>query len=928
MRKRTCSVTASPPPLSPAVSSTAATSANATSRSLRSPHPTKRQHEMQAEDAVQSPPRKRRGVAVAAPMDRDKMTAATVFSVPPSRSSSLHVPPSSDELHIGTRLQPGSKRGRTDKRENWVDGDHQRGRRRDNEATLDGTAAAPVSPTSSVSTGTSRTLTYDVELPLLCPPRRNAKEVEVSPLSLLGSIATPARRNHLVLTSTPRFIREEREGVADGDTAAHTPSALLRTPMRLVRAARGLLSPASATLRRRLAYMRQSAMGTTSVGEGLQPQQQAAASSSSPLPPSPWGRLSSIVLDGDSFPSCVEEGGVGGVGDGGASANSALRRRGLAPTSAPLHDAATLSSIPISRRSSASASASDIWRRGSRDAELPGGLRSTVRPDLVALNGNGSCDATASLSRRSSPTVAEVEEACRISRLQRRCGFEGGLDGVGECDGSMTLCGPYNVRFAQVSSLSESLADIVSSSRSTAHSSLTSTVAAAASCAMAPSHISSAGHGSTGDAEDECVTRRSATVMDPNLSSILPDEEELAIRRRLQRGRHPLAPHTQRRRDIHGANVAASEEARHHPARARAVEGNDMEVFVACAPPTAPRDRQPLLQKEVRRPASSRYTSGISAAAGGGVAGAASEPQSVNSRTHAADVWPPRPPRPFASSSLPSPSWRTVACASRLTVALLSAMVCAWCVIAVASPLVALQPRYALSAVAGVDSAAAERQFLQTYANSVADLQALYQIAPASLDADAVVRLHHRTLSEGVERLERATQHLVPDDNASPSRCLFYLRAMIQTYLALSRNCELYARSRDRSRWRRYIGYPLADVERYGVRRFGSFSSQPFIAPSAVVAWQDRVWTTVVCSAQSEVLACPSVLYVEEAMARDAAQFVYTDSNEAHESPRRQRQLQDWRTRLRRDWGSEVYLETLLRYIRSGVQELTRDYNR
>ncbi|KAG5465479.1 hypothetical protein CUR178_00184 [Leishmania enriettii] len=925
MRKRTRSVTVSPPPLSPAVPSTAATSANATSRSPRSPHPTKRQHEMQAEDTVQSPPRKRRGVAVAVPTDRDKMTAATVVSVPPSRSSSLHVPPSSDGLHIGKRLPPGSKRGRADKRESWVDGDHQRGRRRDNEATLDGTVAAPVSPSSSASSGTSRTLAYDIEFPLLCPPRRNAKEAEVSPLSLVGSIATPARRNHLVLTSTPRFIREERERVAGGDTAAHTPSALLRTPMRLVRAARGLLSPANAALRRRLTHIRQSAMGTTSVGEGLQPQQQAAASSSSPLPPSPWGRLSSIVLDGDSLPSCVEEGGVG-VGDGDASANSALRRRGLAPPSAPLHDVAALSSLPISRRSSASSS--DVWRRGSRAAELPGGLRSTVRPDLVALNGNGSSDATPSLSRCSSPTVAEVEEVYGISRLQRRGGFEGGLEGVGERGGSMALCGPYNVRFAQVSSLSESLADIVSSSRSTAHSSLTSTVAAAASCAMAPSHIWSAGHGSTGDAEDECATRRSATVMDPNLSSILPDEEELAIRRRLQRGRHPLAPHTQRRRDIHGANVAAPEEARHHPARARAVEGNVMELFVACAPPTTPRNRQPLLPKEVRRPASSRYASGISVAAGGGVAGVASEPQSVKSRVHAADVWPPRPPRPFVPSSSLSPSWRTVACASRLTVALLSALVCAWCVIAVASPLVALQPRYAPSAVAGVDSAAAARQFLQTYANSVADLQALYQIAPASLDADAVLRLHHRTLSEGVERLERATQHLVPDDNASPSRRLFYLRAMIQTYLALSRNCELYARSRDGSRWRRYIGYPLADVERYGVRRFGSFSSQPFIAPSAVAAWQDRVWSTVVCSAQSEVLACPSVLYVEEAMARDAAQFVYTDSNEAHESPRRQRQLQDWRTRLRRDWGSEVYLETLLRYIRSGVQELTRDYNR
>ncbi|CAG9583705.1 conserved hypothetical protein [Leishmania major strain Friedlin] len=877
---------------------------------------------MQTEDAAQSPPRKKRGVAVAGPADRDKMTAAAVVSVPPLPSSFMHVPPSSHERHTERKPQPGSKRGRAGKRQSCVGGERPRGSHCHTETALDG-IAAPASATFYRPTGTNRTLIYDVESPLLlCTPRRSLQDAAASPPPLVRSIATPARRNAVVLTSTPLVIREERERVAEDDAAAHDPSALLRTPLRLVRAARGLLSPATATLRRRLTHLRQSATGATGSERGLQRQQSTAARSASPPPPSPWGQLSTIVPATDSLPSCVEEEG----GSGSASARAASRRRGLALSSEPLPDAAALSSIPASQRTSVSAS--DMWRRSGRGAELPELLRSTMQPGSVVLSHSSDDDITASLSRRSSPIVTAVDEARGGSRFQRRRRVDEDLRGAGMVGGTAALRGPYDVRFARVSSLSESLADIVSSSRSTAHSSLTSVAAAAASSAVAQDRISSAGHGSAGDAREACMPRRSATVMDPNFSSILPDEEELAIRRRLQRGRNRQTPHSRSDSDIRGAGVAALVQERQHPVGARVAAGNVMELFVSRAPQPAPLAWQQPLQPEVRRRTSSGCASGVSVSAAGGMAAAASVHQRVASRAHDADVWPPQPQRRSASSTLLSPPWLTVACVSRLTVALLSALVCVWCVVAVALPLVALQPRYTLSAVARADSVAAEVQFVQTHANSVTEMQALYKIVPASLSADAVVRLHHRTLSEGVERLERATQHLVPDDNAPPWRRLFYLRAMIRAYLALSRNCELYARSRDGSHWRRYVVYPLADMKRYGVRRFGSIASRSSITTSAAAAWRDRVWTTVVCSAQSEVLACPSVLYVEEAMARDAAQFVYTDVNEAHESPQRKRKLQDWRVRLHRDWTSEVYLETLLRYIRSGVQELTRNYNR
>ncbi|CAC9549939.1 hypothetical_protein_-_conserved [Leishmania infantum] len=877
---------------------------------------------MQTEDAAQSPPRKKRGVAVAGPADRDKMTAAPVVSVPPLPSSLMPVPSSSHEPHTERKPQPGSKRGRAGKRQRCVDSGRPRGSHRHTEITLDGTAA-PASPTFYRPTDTNRTLIYDAESPLLLrSPRRSLQDAAASPPPLVGSIATPARRNAVVLTSTPLLIREERKRVAEDDAATHGPLALLRTPLRLVRTARGLLSPGSATLRRRLPHLRQSATGATGAERGLQRQQPTAASSASPPPPSPWGRLSTIVPATDSLPSCAEEEG----GSDSASTRAVSRRRGSALSSEPLPDATALSSIPASQRTSVPAS--DMWRRSGRGAELPELLRPTMQPESVVLSDSDDDDVTAPLSRRSSPIVTAVDEVRGGSRFQRRRRVDEDPSGAGGVGGTAALRGPCDVRFAQVSSLSESLADIVSSSRSTAHSSLTSIAAAAASSAVAQNRISSVGHGSAGDAGEACIPRRSATVMDPNFSSILPDEEELAIRRRLQRGRNRQAPHSRSNSDIRGAGVAALKQERQHPVGARVGAGNVMELFVIRAPQPAPLDWQQPLQPEVRRRTSSRCASGVSVSAAGGMAATASVHQSIASRAHAADVWPPQSQRRSASSTLLSPPWLTVAYVSRLTVALLSALVCVWCVAAVASPLMALQPRYALLVVARADSVAAEAQFVQTHANSVAELQALYKIAPTSLGADAVVRLHHRTLSEGVERLERATQHLVPDDNAPPWRRLFYLRAMIRAYLALSRNCELYARSRDASHWRRYVVYPLADMKLYGVRRFGSIASGSSITTSAAVAWRDRVWTTVACSAQSEVLACPSVLYVEEAMARDAAQFVYTDVNEAHESPHRKRKLQDWRVRLHRDWTSEVYLETLLRYIRSGVQGLTRNYNR
>ncbi|XQJ31644.1 hypothetical protein NXY56_007764 [Leishmania guyanensis] len=877
---------------------------------------------MQAEDAAQSPPRKKRGVAAAVPTGRDKMTVAALVSVPPSLSSSFPVPPKSCELHTTAKLRPGSKRGRADKRQSSMDGNCQRSSRHHTETTLEDTAA-PASSTPSTRTRTNLTLMYNFESPPLpSPPCRNWQDATASPASLVGSIATPARRNGLVLTSTPPFIREERARAAKGDAATHTPSASVSTPMRLVRVARGLLSPASTTLRRRLTHLRRSAVGATRFGQGLQRQQQTAASSVSPPLSSPWGRLSTIMPASHSFPSCMGEGSYGD----NASVKAVSRRSGLASSSEPLSDAVELSSIPANQRFSVSVS--DTWRRGGHDAELPELLRPTIQLGSVVLDNSSDDAITTSLSRRSSPTVTAVDEVRGVSRLQQRRRVDDDLRAMSGRGDTAALCGPYDVRFAQVSSLSESLADIVSSSRSTAHSSLTSATATSALGAAGQARISSAGRDGAGDTENECLPRRSATMMDINLSSILPDEEELAIRRRLQRSRNCQAPHAQRDRDIHGANVAALEPVRRHPVATRACASNVMELFVTNAPPLAPLGQQLPLRPEVRRLASSRCASGNSASGAGGMAAVASEHQSAASHAHTARVWPPEPQHPFTSPMSSVSSWRTVARVSRRTVALLSALVCVWCVVAVVSPLVALQPRYTFSAVARVDSAAAETHFVQIHTNSVAELQALYQIAPASLSADAVMRLHHRTLSEGVERLERATQHLVPDDSAPPLRRLFYLRAMIRAYLVMSRNCELYARSRDGSRWRRYVVYPLADMKRYGVHRFGTFVGSSTLNPGAAAAWRDRVWTTAMCSAQSEVLACPSVLYVEEAMARDAAQFMYTDVNEAYESPQRKRKLKEWRMCLHRDWGSEVYLETLLSYIRSGVQGLTRDYNR
>ncbi|KAG5490055.1 hypothetical protein JKF63_00174 [Porcisia hertigi] len=916
MRKsgRRSTTTPSPPPVVFSNLRHASFFTSTAPRSLRSPRGSTGQHEMPEEDTAQNALRKRRGVAVAALSRRDKMTAAAVVGVSSALSSSVPVLPSSNELHTESDQQPGWKRWRSDKNRRCLDGNYQRGSRPRTEAPLDRTAP-PTSSTSSAPTDTSRTLMYDLESPYLRRPRHSWQDATASPASLTGSMATPVRRNKVVLTSTPRFIQEEREAIANSGAVSFAPSVLLSTPLRLARAAQGLLSPAGATLRQRLTHLRQSSTGAAGSGQGQQRHLQAAASTASPPPPSPWGRLSSIVPVGDSLLSYADEGGESGKR---ASVTAAAKHRDCRASSSLVSETVALSSIPASRESSAPAPGTR--RRDSRGVELPGLPRPPIQPGSLALDYDSDVEITVSLSRQSSPTATAADEVRGQSRLTRRCG-ERDLREMSGGSATAALYGPYNLRFAQVSSLCESLADIVSSSRSTARSSLTSAAAAAAT----QSRLSSVGGGSAGNVGEGCAPRRSATVMDPNLSSILPDEEELAIRRRLQRGRRCQAAHAQRSPNLHRADVTALEPARLDPVESRASAGSVMELFVARAPPFALPDRR--LPREVHTEGSQRAFAFAASAPVGG-AGGAPAPHGGAPAPHARDIWPPKPQQRFVSSTSPSASRRTLARASRLAVAIFSAMMCAWCVVALVSPLVALQPRYVFSAVAGLDAATAERHFVQAHANPVTDLQAMYQIAPASLSADAVVRLHHRTFSEGVERLERATHHLAPDDNAPPSQRLFYLRAMIGAYLALSRNSELYARSRDESRWRRYVSYPVADMKRYGVRRFGSFASRPSIVPSSAVAWRDRLWTTVVCSAQSEMLPCPSVFYVEEAMARDAAPFVYADVNEAHKSLKRQRKLQDWRIRLHRDWTSEIYLETLLNYIRSSVQELTRDYNR
>ncbi|KAK7199896.1 hypothetical protein NESM_000037500 [Novymonas esmeraldas] len=832
------------------------------------------------------------------------------------RGGAAEVPLSSSSraTHNEGQPQPGTKRGRTEASDGAAGGPHRRHHRAEAGG---GDVVAPGSSTSTAPAQTSRTLEYDVESPPhLGPLVRRGQHAEASPPSLLSVAPTPARRTRVLLTSTPLFIRQERAGVpttaaavssgGGGGASASASMALLSTPLRLVRAARGLLSPAGASLRRRLA--------SSSSGHPPAPtrERESRGGSRSLIPPSPWGRISSIAPANASLLSYPEDD------------RSDVSRR----TASTVHGssgAQAAASVSGSRRSSASGRG--LLRGGGGGVEEPQPHRPTIQLDSVVLDDPGD-EVTVSLSRCSSPAVVAVEEATTLGRSQMH-----GRPHIGGGGGRMgdraALHGPCDVRFAQVSALSECLADIVSSSRSTAQSSLTSAAAggaAALSSSATQSRLSSAGQSGTGEAGEEeeaesrwRALRRSATLMEPDVSPILLDAEELAIRRRLER-RRALGPAggrderhtstgvpTQRRED--GEQQRGGQR---RPPHTHTGTGNVMLLSVAPVPP-------PAVSTGGERLRGGEYARGAvpQRAASAAATGACPPPT-----RHRVEL--------FGASSSPSPSpWRrSVARLCRHIVASVSLLLCVWGVAAVVLPLLALQPPFTpFTASAGNAAAAAELEFVHTHVNPIADLQALYQIAPASLDADAVARLHRRTLSEGVERLERATQHLAPNDRSPPSRRLFHYRAMIRAYLVLSRNCELYARSRDASRWRRYVGYPLADVQRYGVRRFGSFVSQPSMELHHAMVWRDRLYTTVACSAQSEALACPSTLYVEEAMARDAAQFAYTDVNEAHESTQRRRQLLEWRTRLHRDWSSEVYLETLLGYVRSGVQGLTRHYN-
>lgn len=773
-------------------------------------------------DAAGGPPLKKRSIAAA----RASVAAASAEAPRPA-----------------SRTSAGAKRSRGEERGSTAEAEEQRESvRRRTESAEDedlelgssssstATPATPASPLSGAPTGTNRTLVYDVESP------------------------TPARRGRVLLTSTPRFIREAREDAARDAAPQSTATAVLSTPLRLLRAAQELWAPAGRSLQRRHAQAHDSGPPARAAHDDTTQQLSRRATHSPPLV-SPWGRLSSILPATESLPSCLER--------------SDVERLARLPTpSAAAEGSAAATSVAASRRSSLSTTT----------AGRPHGFHGAAPVGSLVLDADTDDDATVSLSRLSSPVAAAADEerpSLRPHELRRG-------------DASAALTGACDVRFARVSSLSESLADVVSSSRSTARSSLTSAGVAdghsrrsSGARAVGASESSLAGdRGAAASAVDVAVPRRSGTAMEPpNVSSILPDAEERAHRRRLQRHGHADGP---------------PREAAHEP-QGRCRDGRDNVVLlnVTRAPP----------------PAATPH-------AGGGAAGRLSQRQA--SDIHATASAQPPAPRPFASTTNPSQVRRRVARASRLAVVLLTALLSAWAVAATAMPLLSLTSY----------RAAAEARFVHTHVNPVSDLQALYRVAPSSLDAAGVVRLYHRSLSEGVERLERATQHLVPDDDTPPSQRLFYYRAMLRAYLALSRTCELYARSRDASPWRRHIAYPVADVWRYGVRGLWRNAMAARRSAAASAAWRDGLGSVVACAAQSELLPCPSLLYVEEAMARDAAQFVYTDVNAVHESPQRRRRLQDWRARLHRDWGSEVYLETLLSYVRSGVRELTRDYNR
>jgi hypothetical protein len=818
-------------------------------------------------------------------------------------------------------------------------------RRGEGGALLDTSGASP--PSSLVTTGptgpnTNRTLVYGTS---------DTPSAGASP----SSPPAPPRRNVVLLSSTPDFLRRHHERrdtddsgdggeQADRDGCPPLATATPASPLRLVRAAQEFLSPARSTLLRGLSHLRQSVAGTTSTRQTVQrsPRQQRrqqrhkASTRTSPLPsPSPpWGRLSSIKPTQDDLPSLPMAPRSEASQSGGNDTH-----RSQCPASAPTLLGLSVPSISGSRRSSVSVS--EGWRAGELHGLEPGRggpHRPTIQRDSEDALGSSASVRTVSVgsSRLSSPSVREVAELGvrntyhHHHRRQRHFHTDGDDElvnppatksKVAGGAGSAALAGPYDARYASVSSLSESLANIVSSSRSTAQSSLTSAGAAAGgggSVEQRGDTNAGAATAAAAAAASPTLPRRSATIMDPDLSPILPDEEERAVRRRMQRHGH--------RQRLHGV-LKAEQNNNHGNSTSKPIppiSANVLELR-SVGPPTLQQDRR---NSPPRRSGLSRMPVHIFPP----VAISAPSQKGKDDSGGAAAVTEQLVFRPIATAS--SSRCRRIARVTRTLLALSAVVVFVWCVAATTWPLVALQAPYAgyrgeSSWLLSPSHTAAEAVFLYTHVNPVTDLQALYQVAPASLDAAGVARLHRRVLGEGVERLERATQHVAPNDSTPPPLRLLYYRAMIRAYLVVQRNSELYARSRDGSRWRRLVRYPVADVVKYGLHRFGSFTPRgSSLARSQAREWCDRIVTTIACSAQSELVSCPSVLYVEEAMARAAAPFVYTDVNEAHKSTQRRQRLQDLRTRLHRDWASEVYLETLLNFLRSSVHGLTRDHSR
>lgn len=215
------------------------------------------------------------------------------------------------------------------------------------------------------------------------------------------------------------------------------------------------------------------------------------------------------------------------------------------------------------------------------------------------------------------------------------------------------------------------------------------------------------------------------------------------------------------------------------------------------------------------------------------------------------------------------------------------------------------------------------------YVNTVPELHALYQIPPASLLQPELHRLSVRILGESVERLERGTQHRLrpswsPGDPLyTHQQRIIYLRQAVHAYKVAQRRMLVYVRSRDASRWRRWVQYPLSDLWRFVIQRQGVAPGLSVLL-SGLDLW-DRLTTAVGCLSGHEALACPSCYYTEQSMVAVARTYVgYEDVNAAYESPERRRSNERLAHRLQRNWDSEVYMETLLSYIRSETRKLTR----